>query len=152
MATVIQPGRCLLLAFAAAVTLSAAAVVSPDPSAADAALAVGLPKDVAKQGLALGYALNYDSKENAQAEALKRCREFRDAPDATRSLCRIVENFRNRCVAVALDPEAGTTGVGWAVDREQVIAEELAMEKCINTSAKKRRESCRVTFTRCDKR
>ena len=134
--------------FAAALLASAA--LRPDPGLADAALAVGLPQDVAKQGLAMGYALNYTSKEAAQAEALKRCREFRDAPDATRSLCRIVENFRSRCVAIALDPDTGTTGLGWAVDKKQALAEETAMERCADSAGKRRREFCRITFTRCD--
>ncbi len=136
----------------AAVCVLAVLLLRPDAGRADAALAVGVPPDVAKQGLAVGYALNYASKEAAQAEALKRCREFRDAPEATRSLCRIVENFRNRCVAIALDPGAGTTGLGWAVDRDQVVAEEIAMDRCIGTAGKGRRSFCRVTYTRCDGR
>jgi hypothetical protein len=124
----------------------------PDTANADAALAVGQPADVAKQGLAIGYALNYASKEAAQAEALKRCREFKDAPQATRDLCKIVENFRERCMAIALDPDTGTTGLGWAVAKMQEAAEELAMEKCLETAGKKRRDFCRVTFTRCDRK
>ncbi|MBX9591009.1 MAG: DUF4189 domain-containing protein [Hyphomonadaceae bacterium] len=130
----------------------AGSVLHPAPGHADAALAVGLPGDVAKQGVAMGYALNYASKQEAQAEALKRCREFRDAPQATRDLCKIVENFRDRCVAIALDPDAGTTGLGWAVAKKQEQAEELAMDKCVDTAGKQRRDFCRITFTRCDKK
>lgn len=135
-----------------AVVVLAGAVLGSDTGSADAALAVGLPTDVAKQGLAMGYALNYPTKETAQAEALKRCREFKDAPEATRSLCKIVENFRDRCVAVALDPDSGTTGLGWAVAKKQELAEEIAMEKCVDTAGRKRRDFCRITLTRCDKR
>lgn len=130
----------------------AGAVLRPDMGHADAALAVGLPADVAKQGIAMGYALNHATKEAAQAEALKRCREFRDAPQSTRDICKIVENFRDRCVAIALDPDVGTTGLGWAVAKKQEIAEEIAMEKCVDTAGKKRRDFCRVTFTRCDRK
>ena len=130
----------------------AGAVLRPDMGHADAALAVGLPPDVAKQGIAMGYALNHATKEAAQAEALKRCREFRDAPQATRDLCKIVENFRDRCVAIALDPEVGTTGLGWSVAKKQEMAEEIAMEKCVDTAGKKRRDFCRITFTRCDRK
>jgi hypothetical protein len=117
---------------------------------AEAALAVGLPGDVAKQGLAMGWALNYPSKEKAQAEALKRCRNFQDAPQSTKDLCKIIESFRQRCLAVALDPENGTTGVGWAVAKDQKQAEGLAMDRCVDTSEKRRRDFCRVTLTRCD--
>lgn len=135
-----------------ALIVAASAVLHPSTGSADAALAVGLPADVAKQGVAMGYALNYAKREEAQAQALKRCREFRDAPQATRDLCKIVENFRDRCVAIALDPDAGTTGLGWAVAKKQDMAEEIAMEKCVDTAGKKRRSFCRITFTRCDKK
>jgi len=138
-------------AFFALIVL-AATVLRPGTGNADAALAVGLPADVAKQGVAMGYALNYANKEEAQAEALKRCRAFRDAPQATRDICKIVENFRDRCIAIALDPEVGTTGLGWSVAKKQDMAEEIAMDKCVDTAGKKRRDFCRITFTRCDKK
>ena len=137
---------------AVAAALICCAALLPDRSSAEGALAIGLPADVAKQGLAMGYALNYDTTEKAQELALKRCREFQDAPQATRDLCKIVEKFSKRCLAVALDPQSGTTGVGWSTSKNQEVAEELAMEKCIDTSGRKRREFCRVTYTACDGR
>ena len=141
-----------LAASLCALVLVVVAALSPDKSNADAALAVAQPPDVAKQGLAMGYAVNYSSKEAAQAEALKRCREFRDAPQSTRDLCKIVESFRDRCLAIALDPDAGTKGIGWAVAKKQDLAEERAMEACIEAAERKRREFCRITYTRCDKK
>jgi hypothetical protein len=138
-------------AFLALIVLAGTAL-RPSTGNADAALAVGLPADVAKQGVAMGYALNYANKEEAQAEALKRCRAFRDAPQATRDICKIVENFRDRCMAIALDPDTGTTGLGWSVSKKQELAEEIAMERCVDTAGKKRRDFCRITFTRCDKK
>jgi hypothetical protein len=98
----------------------------------------------------MGYGLNYATSEEAQEKALKRCREFQDAPQATRDLCKIVEKFSKRCVAVALDPQFGTTGLGWSVSKNQEVAEDLAMEKCAETAGRKRREFCRVTYTACD--
>jgi hypothetical protein len=142
----------LLAAVTFALAVMAGVVLRSGSGFADAALAVGLPPDVAKQGIAIGYALNYAKREEAQAEALKRCREFRDAPQATRDLCKIVENFRDRCMAIALDPEIGTTGLGWSVAKKQEMAEEIAMDKCVDTAGKKRRDFCRITFTRCDRR
>jgi hypothetical protein len=118
----------------------------------DAALAVGHPADVAKQGLAIGWAVDYASTEAAGKEALARCRGFRDAPQATRDLCRVVQVFGNTCLAVALDPEPGTTGVGWDVHKNRDWAEDAAMERCAESSAPKRREACRVALTRCDGR
>jgi hypothetical protein len=130
--------------------LVAGAFSRTDEASAEAALAVGLPPDVAKQGIAMGWALNYSTKEAAQAEALKRCRGYRDAPDATRDLCKIVETFTRTCLSVAWDPENGTTGLGWAVHKSQKEAEDLAMDACMESSDKKRREFCRVSVTRCD--
>jgi Domain of unknown function (DUF4189) len=132
--------------------LLAGAMLHPHAASADGALAVGLPSDVAKQGLAMGYALNYANSEAAQEVALKRCREFRDAPQATRDQCKIVEKFSKRCVAIALDQDSGTTGLGWSVARSQEAAEGGAMEKCAETAGRKRQEFCRVTLTSCDGR
>ncbi len=132
--------------------LLACAAAPPGTARADAALAVGLPEDVGRLGLAMGWAFNYPTKQRAQAEALRRCRAYQDAPQSTKDLCRIVESFRRSCLAVAWDPENGTTGVGWAVDKSQKEAEDLAMDACMETSDKKRREFCRISVTRCDGR
>jgi hypothetical protein len=123
-----------------------------EKASAEAALAVGLPADVGKSGIAFGWALNQATKAAAEAQALERCREFKDAPQATRDLCRIVASFDDRCVAVALDPDAGTTGVGWAVADKQDAAEDAAMDDCMESSGPKRRNFCRIAFARCDGR
>ena len=132
--------------------LIAGAVQGADGARADAALAVSQIGDVAKQGVAIGWAVDYGSKEAAQTEALARCRAFPDAPQATREACRIVETFGDRCLAVALDPAAGTAGVGWGVHKNRDWAEEEAMERCAEASTPKRREACRVALIRCDGR
>jgi hypothetical protein len=128
----------------------AGAALQPGRAGADAALAVGLPADVAQKGLAVGWAVNHPTRKEAEAEALRRCREAKDAPQAARDLCRIVESFDDRCLAVAVDPEAGTSGVGWAVAASQKAAETAAMEDCAEGAGQKRRGSCRITFARCD--
>src|SRR5262245_38767856 len=132
--------------------LLAGALQGMDRAGADAALAVSQIGDVAKQGVAIGWAMDYGSKQAAQTEALVRCRAFPEAPQATRETCRIVETFSDRCLAVALDPAAGTTGVGWAVQQSRDRAEEEAMERCTEASAPKRRDSCRLALIRCDGR
>src|SRR5262245_31970749 len=132
--------------------LFAGAFQGADWARADAALAVSHIGDVGKQGIALGWAVDYGSKEAAEKEALARCRAFPDAPQTTREACRIVETFRDRCLAVALDPEPGTTGVGWGMHKNRDWAEEEAMERCAETSTPKRRQSCRAALVRCDGR
>jgi uncharacterized protein DUF4189 len=140
------------LALTAALLLAAGLRGGVDRASADAALAVSQVGDVAKVGVAVGWAVDHASKQAAQTEALARCRAFPDAPQATREACRIVETFTDRCLAVALDPAAGTTGVGWGVHKNRDWAEEEAMERCAEASAPKRRESCRVALVRCDGR
>lgn len=132
--------------------LLAGTVLGAPVARADAALAVSHVGDVARQGLAMGWSVDYASKEAAEKEALARCRAFADAPQATREACRVVESFRDRCLAVALDPEPGTAGVGWDVHKSRDWAEEEAMEKCAESSSPKRRTSCRVALIRCDGR
>jgi hypothetical protein len=53
-------------------------------------------------------------------------------------------------VAVALDQDFGTTGLGWSVAKSQEAAEGAAMEKCAETAGQKRQAFCRVTLTTCD--
>jgi hypothetical protein len=130
----------------------AAALLPASQASGEAALALGLPADVAKQGLAVGWAINQASRKAAEAEALRRCRELQEAPQATRDLCRIVESFNDRCLAVAVEPEAGTTGIGWAVAKDRDAAEEAAMEDCAENSSRKRGKACRVELVRCDAR
>lgn len=139
-----------IILLTSAALLVADALTRSHPAVAEAALAVGLPADVAKQGVAMGWALNYPTKAAAQAEALKRCRGYRDAPEATRDLCKVVETFAKTCLAVAWDPDNFTTGLGWAVHKSQQQAEDLAMDACMETSDTKRRAFCRVSVTRCD--
>jgi hypothetical protein len=134
------------------VLLLASAACGADRARADAALAVGQPADVARQGFAAGWAVDYPSTAAAETEALARCRGFRDAPQAARDLCKIAVTFGNTCLAVALDPEPGTTGVGWGVHKDRDWAEDMAMERCADASGPKRRDACRVAIVRCDGR
>ena len=141
--------RCMSLLLAAALSVAASYA---GRARAEAALAVGLPADVGREGLAIGWAVNHATREAAQAEALRRCREAKEPPQATRDLCRVVESFDDQCVAVALDPDAGTKGVGWAVGKTKDAAEAAAMEDCRQSAHEKRRAACRVTLARCDGR
>jgi uncharacterized protein DUF4189 len=142
-------GRCTGILLAGALLLAGAAA-GGGSAGAEGALAVGLPGDVGRQGLAVGWAVNHGTKAAAQAEALRRCREAREPPQATRELCKVVETFDDACVALALDPDAGTPGRGWAVAETREAAEAAAMEDCRRSSDEKRRAACRVTLVRCD--
>ena len=133
----------------AAVVLLAVAAW-PRAGAADGALAIGLPRDVAKEGIAIGWVINSDSEGSAHERALRGCLDFKDAPATTRALCKVIKTFRGECVAIALDPEDGTPGVGWAVAMSMQAAETHALAACASTAGAERRQHCKVTVSRCD--
>lgn len=117
---------------------------------AEGALAIALPKNVAKQGFAAGVSTNYATREEAEQGALERCQNEKSSPKATRKLCRVIETFRDRCAAIALDPKAGTPGAGWAISSTKSNAESDAIAACEKTAGRARRSFCKVTAVRCD--
>ena len=133
----------------AAVGLLAAAAW-PRAGAADGALAIGLPRDVANEGIAIGWVINSDSEATAHERALRGCLDFKDAPATTRVLCKVIKTFRGQCVAIALDPEEGTPGVGWAVAASVQAAETDALAACVSTAGAERKQHCKVTVSVCD--
>ena len=120
----------------------------PTSAVADGALAVALPPDVVKQGFAYGYVTDYPSINAADAEALKKCRDTTIA--GVRPLCTVIQDFKNQCVAVAMDPQAGTPGVGWSVAPDLHTAEAQALSKCESTAGPGRRAACAVDHSSCD--
>jgi hypothetical protein len=126
----------------------AAAIFRPIPGSADGALAVALPPDVVKQGFAYGYVTDYPDADQADAQALKKCRDTTIA--GVRPLCTVIQDFKSQCVAVAMDPQAGTPGVGWSVAPDLHTAEAQALSKCEDTAGPGRRAACAVDHSSCD--
>ena len=124
-----------------------AALVLTDPVWSKGAVAVGLPSDVAKGGIAVGISYNYASGQDADAEALKRCVA---APDSTRALCKVDTHFENQCFAMAMDPEPGTYGVGYKVAATQHDADASALSDCRRTSRSDRSQYCQISYRICD--
>ena len=110
--------------------------LGPSQSLAAGALAVGLPPDVVKGGFTYGYSNNNSDVNQAEAKALNACRTTKDASnDANlRSLCKVLQDYSNQCIAVAMDPAAGTPGVGWAIANDLLSAERQALNKCMATA------------------
>ena len=127
-------------------------VLGSSQSRADGALAVGLPADVAKGGFSYGYSNNNPDANHAEAKALDACRTTKDAAKDVnlRSLCKVIQDYSNQCVAVAMDPAAGTPGVGWAVANDLLTAERQALGKCMDTAGPGRRAACVVDHSSCD--
>jgi hypothetical protein len=127
-------------------------VFCPSQSRADGALAIGLPPDVVKGGFTYGYSNNNPDANHAEAKALDACRTTKDAANDVklRSLCKVIQDYSNQCVAVAMDPAAGTPGVGWAVANDLLSAERQALGKCMDTAGPGRRAACVVDHSSCD--
>jgi hypothetical protein len=126
--------------------------LGPSQSMAAGAIAVGLPPDVVKGGFTYGYSNNNDDANHAELKALDACRTTKDAAnDANlRSLCKVIQDYTNQCVAVAMDPAAGTPGVGWSVANDLLTAERQALGKCMDTAGPGRRAACVVDHSSCD--
>jgi hypothetical protein len=125
-----------------------AAIFHPVSGGADGALAIALPPDVVKQGFAYGYVTDYADTNQADAQALKKCRDTTIA--GVRPLCEVIQDFKNQCVAVAMDPQAGTPGVGWSIAPDLHTAEAQALSKCEQTAGPGRRAACAVDHSSCD--
>jgi hypothetical protein len=117
--------------------------------AAEGALAIGLPSNVAKEGYASGYSYNAKTREAAQALALDYCHKAPTTQKA-RSLCKVIETFSNRCVAVSMDPKASTPGAGWGIGDDLRAAERQALARCEATAGPGRRGACVVSNSHCD--
>jgi hypothetical protein len=128
--------------------LAAVASFASPPADAAGALVVGSTSDL-KDGIAVGSAINHGTAEEAQAAALKVCREYKPAPKAA-AVCRLVETFTGQCFAFSFDPKPGTSGVGWAVAPTKAEAEQRAVEVCKTAAGASRRDFCKVEQSNCD--
>ncbi len=126
-----------------------APLMGPEPGAAEGALAIGSTGNIVDAGIAMGNAYNYATAEEASAAALQKCREYKSAPKAAGE-CLVIGTYTGQCYAEALDPKAGTPGVGWAVAANQDDASSFALNSCRATAGASRRTFCKVVDSGCD--
>lgn len=121
------------------------------PAQADGVLAVGITKDVARDGFVIGYSVNKTTLEEARQRAMDSCRSVRVAnAEAAKKECKVVAEFRDKCVAIADDPKEGTTGFGWAVAATRAEAINQALDVCRKASSSARASFCRPAHASCD--
>jgi hypothetical protein len=119
------------------------------PAQSAGALAVGSTSNVTKDGIAFGTAVNYLSSAAARDAALQKCLQYQRAPRAA-ARCRIVGTFRRECYAIAMDPQPGTPGAGWAIATDKETARQRALAACRATAGASRRSYCVVDGDNCD--
>lgn len=123
-----------------AVTLAAAAQAD-----AHGAIAIGgNTAEAATKGIAVGITQNYDTKAEAEAQALQKCLAYRGAPKETVAQCKVVQSFSHEWVVVALDPAPSTPGFGWSIDADKATAERNAMNQCKASSPEERKPFCQI--------
>jgi hypothetical protein len=127
---------CLLGALTALMTLTA----MPSAAYADAAVAIGLPSDVATHGISMFVYVNASSTQEAKSRAVAGCKTV--GSDTSKALCRVLATFRDRCAAQAFDPKDGTPGFGWAVAETLAEARRQALANCRDTAGPDRQDAC----------
>ena len=133
-----------------AVALAVGSCLLASAAMAAGTLALGLTDDFANDGVSVGVSWNFDTRAEADSQAVSQCRAFEEAGEAARSQCRVAATIDNQCVAVAVDPEPGTFGLGWAMGGTSQQAEAGALAKCRSASAADRAKFCSIIESRCD--
>lgn len=139
--------RMMFTAVAVAV-VSMMSMLPSTPVSAAGAVAVGQPANVAKNGIAVGLNGDWDTKAHARTDAVIQCKAT-NVKSSTRALCHVVSTFTNQCAAIAMDPQGGTSGFGWAVANSTWEAKQQALVSC-RSSAGSRADACKVITTSCD--
>jgi hypothetical protein len=130
--------------------LSGCLMLQAAPGAADGAVVIGVPKDVAKDGVAQGYSVRAKTTEEANKVAMGYCEDVTKSSKVAVALCKVVKNFRDQCVAFALDPEPGTPGYGWGLGADKAAAESAAVAMCYGNAGVDRRPFCKAQASDCD--
>jgi len=114
------------------------------------ALAVGVAAGGAQVSFSYGVNSNSATDAEARNKALTACRESKEADERAHSRCRLIGTFTNQCGVVAMDPKAGTPGVGWAISATSAAAKAQALAACEATAGPQRAGACVVSGFRCD--
>ncbi len=123
-------------------------------SSAHGAIAIGgNTADTAKYGIAVGYAVNQSSKDEAVAQAIAQCKTYpSNNPAETTAHCELTASFDHEWLAISLDPKNGTPGFGWSVDSHKKSAERNAMSQCRASSPNERKKFCVISLSKRDQK
>ncbi len=96
-----------------------------------------------------GWAVNYDSKADAEKAAVKKCNEKEEKFTKGKQTCKIHEWFHGECGALAIHPDAkgNIDKFGWAQAPSKDDAEKAALGECRKAGG----TSCRIEVGACNK-
>jgi len=114
------------------------------------ALVVGVAPGGAQKGFSYAVVWNVPAADNARTDAMSKCRTSKESNPPAQARCTLVGTFTNQCAAIAMDPVAGTPGVGWAIAADTAVANKQALANCEATAGPGRTGSCRVISSHCD--
>jgi hypothetical protein len=120
------------------------------PGNAAGALAVGVAPGGAQNGFAYGVTRGQATNASAGEHALTACKNAKESNAAAQSRCALIGKYSNQCAVIAMDPKAGTPGVGWAIAADSAAAAHQALASCEATAGPGRAGTCTVSGTRCD--
>jgi len=135
---------------AVAIGLLALAALLPRSAEALSAFAAAIPDNPSAQGLAFGAGYNYGTRAGAEARAMEECRKQAGSSALLVSLCKIVDHFDNKCLAISMDPQPGTPGFGWSIGANAAAANSQALANCRQTAGAARVGYCVISLTDCD--
>ena len=129
--------------------LIALAATMPAVASAEGALSLGIPPDISASGAAIGWSINKPDGRRAMDSAMEECLRTPQVAPQVRAMCKPVRSFHRECLAIAIDPQAGTAGFGWALFPTAAAAERQALDACIASDGD-HGNSCKVTVSKCD--
>ena len=115
------------------------------------AFAIGGSTADSEHGFAAGYSWNHATKEQAEAKAMAQCKSYpSEAPELTNAKCAVVANYSHAWFVIAMDPDAGQTGFGYAINSDRATAESTAMGQCKASSPEARKSHCSIAASKLD--
>ena len=73
-------------------------------ASADGALMIAVPADGLRNGFAYGLSWDYPSRIQAESNAKSECMKTAKENDVDPQRCRLIETFKGKCGAIAMDP------------------------------------------------
>jgi hypothetical protein len=110
---------------------------------AEGALVVGVPAKGLRDGFAFGYVFDRKAPEEAVDDAMKICHDEAEKVSLPHDICKLVDTFTSKCVAVAMDPV--NKWAGWAIAPDKKAAERQALANC-----RKGAKACKLHQSDCD--